>query len=288
MRDPYPVIEIWENPTPEQMTHSAETLVQQLTGPLWISIEGTDTSRCRVITTLLHGNEPSGLYALHEWICAGHKPAVTLHCFIGAVTAAQTAPLFSHRHLSDQRDLNRCFRPPFDGEQGGLAKRVLQRIESLHPECAIDIHNTSGAGPAFAVSIQLDQEHQRLAQHFTHRLVLTELLLGAFMEMTHATMPVITIECGGAHEQSAHQVAAQGLDSFARSEDPFQPTIPQALDIYRHPLRLEIAPGTSISYGREVNSGKDLTIISHIEQFNFGIVTPSQPLAWLPVAMNNL
>ncbi len=282
MRDRYPAIDIWENPTPQQMTPSADTLIQRLTGPLWISIEGSDPSRCRVITTLLHGNEPSGLYALHQWICAGQKPAVTLHCFIGAVTAAQTAPLLTHRHLPDQRDLNRCFRPPFEGEQGQLAKSVLQRIESLNPECAIDIHNTSGSGPAFAVSIKLDHEHQQLAQHFTHRLVLTELLLGAFMEITHSKMPVVTIECGGAHEKSAHEVAVQGLDSFARSEDPFQPPTPQALDIYRHPLRLEITPGTRISYGEEAVSGRDLTIISDIERFNFGMVTPAQPLAWLP------
>ena len=42
--------------------------LHQLKGLTIFDVQGKDISRTRVITTLIHGNEPSGFIALHHWL----------------------------------------------------------------------------------------------------------------------------------------------------------------------------------------------------------------------------
>ena len=107
-----PTIQRLENPTPDQIADDVEGFLHQLAGPTLITISGEDTSRTRAISTLLHGNEPSGLRAVHAWLRSGRKPAVNIICFIASVQAALHEELFKHRSVPGQRDLNRCFGPP--------------------------------------------------------------------------------------------------------------------------------------------------------------------------------
>ena len=55
---------------PDEQTLKAdyEQFLLSLTGPTVIDITGLDTTKCRVITHLLHGNEPSELIAIHRWL----------------------------------------------------------------------------------------------------------------------------------------------------------------------------------------------------------------------------
>ena len=158
----YP-ISYWENPSQDEIADSVPNLLQQLDGPTWIYIQGQDSSRCRVVTTLLHGNEPSGLHALHKWLRSDYQPVVDLYCFVGSVEAARETPGFHHRQLPGARDLNRCFRPPFNDEQGRIAADLLHRICAVQPEAVIDIHNTSGAGPSFAVACDNSPAHRSIS-----------------------------------------------------------------------------------------------------------------------------
>ena len=50
----------------------------------WL-VPGRDRSRTRVVTTLLHGNEPSGFVALHDWLRSGPQPAVDSLLIVGNV-----------------------------------------------------------------------------------------------------------------------------------------------------------------------------------------------------------
>ena len=69
-------------------------------------------------------------------------------------------------------------------------------LDYFRPASLIDIHNTSGKGPAFAVSISGDHIHIGLAALFTHQMIITDIRLGAIMELSSARMPIVTIECG--------------------------------------------------------------------------------------------
>lgn len=281
MQRPYPIY-YWEAPQSDQVGETIAQFLEQLEGPTWIYCPGRDHNRCRVVSTLLHGNEPSGLHALHRWIHANEIPATDLYFFLGAVDAAKYSPRFQHRMLPGQRDLNRCFRPPYNDAQGLIAADLLHRITSVKPEAVIDIHNTSGAGPSFAVSTRLTPEHLRISTLFTERHIVTDLNMGALMDYDQAGCPITTIECGGAHDPHAHTLACDGLRRFALTQQLFDPNEPLPTPaIFQHPLRLELIKGAEIGYADQPLPGTDLTLYSDVERYNFGTVNQGTHLGWL-------
>ena len=57
-----------DRPAPETIPSDPVAWLRQLGGPTAIRLSGRDRSRCRTVVTLLHGNEPSGVRALHGWL----------------------------------------------------------------------------------------------------------------------------------------------------------------------------------------------------------------------------
>ncbi|WP_217424588.1 M14 family metallopeptidase [Nitrogeniibacter mangrovi] len=258
-------------------------MLERLDQPLCITLAGADPRRTRVLVTLLHGNEPSGFIALHRWLREGKRPATHVVCLIASVAAAQLAPRFSHRTVPGARDLNRCFRPPFDIDPPGhLARRLLEVIGSVAPEAVVDVHNTSGAGPSFAVSISADERHRTLASLFTRRLVHTDLRLGALMEISEHLVPTVTIECGGRLDDAAHTVAWAGIDHFF-TRDELWADIPDpgAIEVMHNPVRLELTEACTLAYDRAPRTDVPLTLRADIEHLNFGITPAGTHLGWV-------
>ncbi|WP_438950862.1 succinylglutamate desuccinylase [Porticoccus sp.] len=278
----------------EDVPASVTDFLVQLGGPAVIKLDGRDSSRCRFLVTLLHGNEPSGLKAIHQLLCESFEPEVDTYLAIVSVEAALTEPQFSHRYLPDQRDMNRLFAPPYSDAQAMLAAELLDIIRRVGPEAVIDLHNTSGDGPAFAVAMEEQPIHMDIAILFTHRLIITDIRLGALMESPGLGCPVVTIECGGAAQALSDTIARQGLKRFMTEADLSRPELPDSerlveRDIYRHPVRLELKSGGRLCYAEEPCPGMDITLPLHLDRRNFGIVGPDSPLAWLgPAGIQNL
>ena len=108
-------------PRSEEVPPGVEEFLRWLGGPAAIRVPGRDRSRARAVTTLLHGNEPSGVRAVHAWLRSGALPAVDALLFVGAVPAALEPPGFALRSLPGAADLNRCFLAPFEGPDAELA-----------------------------------------------------------------------------------------------------------------------------------------------------------------------
>ena len=277
----YP-IHYWEAPAPEEIGATLEEFLEQLEGPTWIYVPGHDHSRCRAITTLLHGNEPSGLHAVHALLLSGETPRTDLYCFIASVEAAQHPPGFHYRMLPNHRDLNRCFRPPYKDQEGMVAADLLHRLCAVEPEAVLDIHNTSGSGPSFAVVTNSDPRHIALCTLFTQHLIITDLRLGAIMEFEQGGFPVTTIECGGCHDPQAHQLAIEGVKRFIRKTTLFDnDSLTSPVVVYKHPLRVELVEGSEIAYGDQSIEGPDLILHSDVEHFNFGVAAAGSKLGWL-------
>lgn len=268
------------NPDRKSLPTSDEAFLQWLGGPTLLSFPGRDRSRSRMVVTLLHGNEPSGTRGILRYLSSEQEPATDLHVLIVSVTTALTQPLFSHRQLPGERDMNRCFSPPYDGELGHLAGEILRLIERLSPEAVVDIHNTSGNGPAFSVCTVLTRAHVALTAFFTHRIVVTDLRMGTLIEHNTEARPFITIECGGADGEEADRLSFAGLGRFLTSPDLYAQSPDQEIDLYHHPVRLELKPGTSIAYSDDSNLA-DVVMPVDIDRKNFGVVTPDMPLAWI-------
>ncbi len=270
------------DPSPQTLGRSPLEWLNRLRGPTMVHVAGQDRSRTRALATLLHGNEPSGLFALHRWLLERHTPAVNMLFLLGGVQAAKRSPRFTCRQLPGGRDLNRCFREPFEGEEGAIAEAMLAELHDAQPECLLDLHNTSGTGPAFAVTITNDAAHQALTSLFTDRLVMTDLRLGALMEYSEQEVPTVTIECGGSQEEQAHQLAYEGLVQYASRLDVL--SLEQAewgVAVLRNPIRVELAPEATIEYCNEPTGLTDLTLPTDIERRNFGVVSPEEPLGWI-------
>lgn len=259
---------------------SAEAMLARLAGPIWFRIPGRDRSRCRAVTTLLHGNEPSGLRALHRYLADRECPATDLVCAFGAVSAAQREPVLSHRFAPGGRDLNRCFGAPFRGPEGELARALLDLLREVAPEALVDLHNTSGRGPGYAVATIPDPCHPHLASFFTERLIITDLRLGALTETTSEWFPSIVIECGGAGDPAADRLAHEGLRRFAGAADVLDPGHPLE-QVFLHPVRVELRSGCEIAYADAPVPAVDVVLHRDLDRFNFGSVPAGEPLGWV-------
>lgn len=245
---------------------SVHAFLHSLAGPTVFHFNGQKTGQTRVITTLLHGNEPSGFKALYHLLKQNFKPKYNTQIIVASVVAAATEPEFSHRMLPGKRDLNRCFAAPYTDLQGKLAESIRDYITSLSPEFVIDIHNTSGSGPAFAVVTENSQLHMALASYFCYRQIWTDISLGSLMECQFGC-PVITIEGGGCQDEAADKTVLQGLINLLNSETISQQHLMQTL---KHPRRVELMAEATLTYHDTIDRDADVTILPSIEKYNFG------------------
>lgn len=258
--------------------HTLNRFLSRLGGPAVLTFPGRDKSRCRVVVTLLHGNEPSGLRAVLRLAHQHFIPAVTCHVIVASTAAAATPPWFSHRMLPGQRDLNRCFSDEGKGEQVALAQAIKSTIALLSPECVIDLHNTSGSGPDFCVSTHNRAAHKALASHFTSWVIVTDIRLGSLMEQPLGC-PVVTIEAGGAKDASADQVAYKGLINLFSTPDVF--ALQRDVSVLLHPRRLELKSGCAIAYMDGPDSATEVCLRTDIETLNFGRTRAGTHLGWV-------
>jgi hypothetical protein len=269
----------WDAPAPQDVGDTVEEFLQILAQPTFLWFPGRDASRTRAFTTLLHGNEHSGVRALHRWIKEAHEPAVNVLCFVGAVQAALTEPRFTNRCVSGWRDLNRCFRYPFSGPDGATAFALLEALRSMKPEMLIDMHNTSGRSPAYGVTTVVGRLQECLTSLFSDHLVITDLRLGTLMEATEHDWPTVTIECGGANNHLSHELAYQGLVRYT-TLDSLDQRAP-GVTVAHHPLRVEIRTGATLAYGTGPVDGVDVSLPADVDLLNFGILSSQDTLGWI-------
>jgi hypothetical protein len=266
---------------PEVVPERVEDFLAWLGGPTWIAVEGRDRARTRAIATLVHGNEPSGVHAVHRWLRSGVKPAVDTLFFIGAVSAALAPPGFAHRMLPGEADLNRRFRPPFEGPEGALAREILDRLYAAAPEALVDLHDNSGHNPAYGVGLDADPALLSLTSFFANRFVHTRIELGALTEATHEDFPSVTIECGRAGDPGAREIASEGLQRLLEADSVLQRSVGDAMDVLVDPLRVSLRPGGSLAFGDEPRGDVDLTVQNDIDRHNFESLPTGTAIGWV-------
>jgi len=269
----------WEAPAPQDVGKTVEDFLVKMGEPTFLWLPGLDATRTRAVSTLLHGNEPSGVRAIHRWIKAGQQPQVNVLCFIGAINAALTEPRFSHRCAPEGKDLNRCFRSPFEGPEGAMAQAMLQELRHAQPEALIDLHNTSGRSPAYGVSTLNRDIQERLTGIFCDHLVITDLRLGTLMEATEYDWPTVTIEAGGAKDPQADELAFRGFTRYVLAKDFSDFSSP--VTVVQHPIRVELQEDATLAYSHAPVPDVDLTLSPHVDRLNFGLLSRQKRLGWV-------
>lgn len=280
---PSPLFHRLVNPAPETIGDTAMEFLRSLPGPTHIHVHGKNRQRSRAVSTLLHGNEPSGLFAIHEVLKQKIRPLIDMHFFILNVDAAKQSPGFIYRMLPNHKDLNRCFQAPFDdSEEDELAQALLGELTRLAPESLIDVHNTSGSSPSFGVTTFMDELHDSLVSLFTPRMIVTDLRLGALMEVSDAMMPTVTIECGGAQDKESNLLATEGLIRYMTLDDVLgNDHSEMTLEFFHNPIRMELVEGSDIAFGDHLLVRGGVTLLPDIENYNFGYVEPGNLLGFV-------
>ena len=231
-------------------------LLAALGGPALFRVAGVDRSRCRAVVTLLHGNEPSGLVALHRWLRGGERPAVDVVCVVAAVEAARRPPGFAHRMLPGEPDLNRCFVPP----RGELAASILDELRAARCEALVDLHNTTGRTRPYGIGVLLDPVRLGLVSLFAPRYVHMNVRVGALVEALESELPAVVIECGRAGDPAADEIAYQGLRRFVAG----QTGVDTIFTVFEATSRVVLKPGAEL--------------IPDLDQFNLVQLDAGAPL----------
>jgi hypothetical protein len=280
MLDSHPLVRFWESPGPHEIGSNVKEFLEVLGKPTWITVKGRDNSRLRVIVTLLHGNEPSGVKAIHRWLSNPSIPATSLAFFIGYVDAALEPPLFTHRFLPGEKDLNRCFAPPHVGEQEQLALALIEILQSQKPEAIFDLHNTSSNSEPFAVTFMDSVPIRQLSTLVTRNLLLMQTKLGTILEHSRPDMPIITIEFGKSTDPRSDHLAIELLDKLISRESIFSHDC-EALRLLRDPIRLELQSGCTVAYSDSPVANADVTILHSIDTYNFLDLAPHTIIGWI-------
>jgi hypothetical protein len=256
-----------------------DAFLDALAGPTIVRVAGRDRSRRRVLSGTIHGNEPSGARALHRLLRDGVVPATDLLLFFGALDATRTEPRWTHRMPPGRRDLNRCFRGPFDDDNGRIARAALDVLLAAPIEAAVDIHNTTGKNPDFIIAGVVDDARCGLASLFSGRYLAWRLQLGTLSEVLDDVAVAITFECGQTGDDAACERAWQGALRFATLD--VLPGTGAPSHVFRDPVRVRLQPGTSLRFddvGSGVGSGVDVeldvdvVLDRRIDRHNFTVI----------------
>lgn len=276
----YPEVSYFDDSFRPQIEPTALGFLRQLQGLTIFDLKGEDSSRTRVVTTLIHGNEPSGFIASHLWLRSSSRPATNVRVIICNPEAARTKPMFTNRYLGRSDDLNRFFlTDESDTREVALrARQIKQAVAEVKPEAIIDLHNTSGNSPAFGVAVNDSPETLELVGLFSSKLILTGLSVGAIMELDF-NAPIATIECGGSNEIYSHQVATDGLHEFFTRPDIFQ-NHSNRVSVHRQPVRVELVGDASIGFSHHRLPTTDITLRADIEILNREPTPAGEFLGW--------
>lgn len=157
--------------------------------PTLIRLKGRD-ERCVFISTLLHGDETTGLRVLQEVLATE-----TLPCSVLVLIGNPQAARLGVRRLSDEIDQNRIW----SGQnlaKTPWAQELLTKVLSHNPIVAIDIHNTSGKTKPYSVISYLNGEHVFLGSLFDPMIVHFREPNTTLVSGMGQHLPAVVVECG--------------------------------------------------------------------------------------------
>lgn len=249
----------------------AARLAEILPGPTLFELPGRDPHPL-FVSTLLHGNEDSGLAAMQD-ILRRRLPAGlnrSLLLFIGNVAAAAAGL----RSLPGEMDHNRIWpgASATDDPLAAMARAVHDYVGARQPFAAVDIHNNTGFNPHYACVTRLQPQFISLARLFSRIVVHFQRPLGTAAAAFASLCPSITVECGKAGAGSATQHAIELVEAcLAISHLPDHPPALHDVDLLRTCAIVKTPVNASLSF---VGEPADFMFRSDIDHLNFSELAP--------------
>jgi hypothetical protein len=180
------------------------------------------------------------------------------------------------------RDLNRCFRPPWIGDEGAVAAEALAAFRAARPEALVDLHNNTGHNPPYGVGAYVDGLRLGVTALFAARFIHNTIRLGALSEVGADELNAVAIECGRAGDPAADAVARCGLERFLTCDRlPDGPPLDAPVAVLGDPIRVTLRAGTRVVFDQRPHPDFDFTIRHDIDRHNFEPLLPGVPVGWL-------
>ncbi len=213
---------------------SREEALRRLTGPTAIVLN-YGQKKTRVVSVLVHGNEPSGFDGMLKWLRdqPTEQPTNVVFLVQNVLAAQATDKPFSLRYKDDtQADLNRQW-APFGTPRESLNAYVaavydfLNSLENI--DGFLDLHNNSGQNPAYAIMSYPNEEQRHLSDSEDLANLLTDqyltmVLTGGFDGGVRHMAPALAVECGYLDSPESDRIALEIMRKFLE-----RPTKPMGL-----------------------------------------------------------
>jgi len=251
----------------------AHNLHQILEKPTLIHLQGK-RSEPLFISTLLHGNETTGFYAIQKLLRNYNENNLprSISIFIGNVKAAEAGV----RRLEQQVDYNRIWpgtHQPYLAE-AHMVKQVTDIMQQKDVWASIDIHNNTGKNPHYACINKLQQKYMQLAGLFSDTLVYFHTPKGVQSSAFAELCPAVTLECGLSGEEAGIDHVLQYLQTVLTLDDFNQP-VDTRLKLFHTVARVKIPEGYSFGFEDDAT----INLLPEIENYNFCELTEGTVLA---------
>lgn len=244
----------------------ATELYEILDGPTLIHLSGAKPEPI-FISTLLHGNETTGLQSLRRVLESYENTPLprSISIFIGNVEAAR----YAERHLPNQPDYNRVWSSG-EGEEHAMTKQVLSLMTKRNVFACIDIHNNTGRNPHYSIVAKQEDAHLTLAKRFGHKVVYATYPDTSCAAAFSKLCPAITIEAGVVGDASGADHVTRFLNDCIASDD-WQNNPNQTFDLYHTVAVVKIKETCSIGL---LGEGTDVELFPDVDRFNFNMLDP--------------
>ncbi len=259
----------------------AEELFQLLKRPTLIHLDG-ENPKPLFISTLLHGNETTGLYTLQALLasCTDTPLPRALSIFIGNVEAAAS----NQRRLPTQQDYNRIWPGTHldDSIETDTVKTVTHIMRKKKPFASIDIHNNTGKNPHYGCINILNPHGLQLAAMFSDIAVYFTSPKGVQSSAFSDFCPAVVLECGQSGEEDGISHARKYLESVL-ALDTIPSGQPDNLSIYHTVARVTVPAHVSLGSSTNISQDSHLYLDMTLEAKNFCKLPAKTAFARLPV-----
>lgn len=232
-------------------------------GPTLIHITGKNPEPL-FISTLLHGNEDSGFYALQKVLSHFSKGLPRdLLIFLGNPEAAK----YNRRHLDDQPDFNRIWHEDVHSEETAFAMELLDILKTHKLFACVDIHNNTGRNPHYSCVNYLDPKFFSFAKLFSDKVVYFKDPKEALSIACGQFTPSLTLECGLPGDSMGAQHAYEFIKTLMELDE--LPNYRKKYDYYEVVAKIKIPTGVHFDIGEGPG---ELSLPPGFDKFNFQVL----------------
>jgi len=241
----------------------AETLHSILERPSLIHLQGKEPDPL-FISTLLHGNETTGLYAIQKMLRSYQEGTLprSISIFVGNVKAAEAGV----RRLEQQVDYNRVW--PGTHQHYLAEAHMMQQVTDIMQQknvwASIDIHNNTGKNPHYACINKLQQPFMSLAGLFSETVVYFSTPKGVQSAAFAELCPSVTLECGLSGDKAGTDHVLNYLQSVLSSQE-LPGCSDMNLNLFHTVVRVNIPEGYSFGFEDDAT----INLLPKIEGYNF-------------------